>query len=76
MNLSPKLHFAVRFAATPMATLLFACTAFAQRDRSPAATAMAGGVFFFMLLIGLAAYIYISLAVKTIAEKTLSLIHI
>jgi hypothetical protein len=70
MNLSMKLHSLVKSAAIVAVTLLSASGAFAQQYRSPAAPAMAGGTLVFLLLIGLAAYVYTSLAVQTIAEKT------
>jgi len=70
MNLSMKLPSLAKWAALPAVTLLFASGAFAQQDRSPAATAMAGGMLVFVLLIGLAVYVYIALAVQTIAQKT------
>ncbi len=70
MNLSMKLFSAMKWAAIPAVTLLFASGAFAQDNRSPAAPALAGGVLIFALLIGLAVYIYMALAVQTIAQKT------
>jgi hypothetical protein len=70
MNLSMKLHSPVKWAAILAATLLSASGAFAQEYRSPASPAMAGGTAVFFLLVGLAAYVYTALAVKTIAEKT------
>jgi hypothetical protein len=70
MNLSIQLPSAVKWAALSAVTFLSASGAFAQQDPSPAATAMAGGMLVFVLLIGLAAYIYIALAVQTIAQKT------
>ena len=70
MNLSMKLHSPVKWAAILAATLLSASGAFAQEYRSPASPAMAAGTAVFFLLVGLAAYVYTALAVKTIAEKT------
>ena len=70
MNLSVKLHSLVKWAAILAVTLLSAGTALAQDNRSPAATALSGGILIIAVLIGLAAYVYIALAVQTIAEKT------
>jgi hypothetical protein len=70
MNLSMKLHSPMKWAAILAVTLLSAIGAFAQEYRSPASPAMAGGTAVFFLLVGLAAYVYTALAVKTIAEKT------
>jgi hypothetical protein len=70
MTFSTNMRCAVKCAALLAATLLSAGGVFAQDHRSPAATAMAGGLFFFMLLVGLAVYIYVALAVQTIAQKT------
>jgi len=70
MNLSMKLHSPMKWAAILAVTLLSASGAFAQEDRPHASPAMAGGTFIFFLLIVVAMYVYIALAVKTIAEKT------
>ncbi len=70
MSLSMKLHSGVKWAAIPAVTLLSASGAFAQDNRSPAAPALAGGVLIFALIIGLAIYVYMALAVQTIAQKT------
>jgi hypothetical protein len=67
MNLSRKLHSPVKWAAILAVTLLSASGACAQVNRSPAA---AGGSLVFLLLIGLAVYVYTALAVQTIAQKT------
>jgi hypothetical protein len=70
MNLSIKLPSPVKWAAIPAVTLLSACTAFAQEDRPHASPAVTGGILIFALLVGLVIYVYIALAVQTIAEKT------
>jgi hypothetical protein len=67
MNLWRKLHSPVKWAAILAVTLFSAGGAFAQVNRSPAA---AGGSLVFLLLIGLAVYVYTALAVQTIAAKT------
>jgi hypothetical protein len=67
MNLSRKVHSPVKWAAILAVTLLSASGAFAQVNRSPAA---AGGSLLFLLVIGLAVYVYSALAMQTIAEKT------
>jgi hypothetical protein len=70
MNLSMKLPSPVKWTAVPVITLISASAVFAQYDRPHASPAMAAGTFFFFLLIVAAMYVYIALAVKTIAEKT------
>jgi|ERR1700719_2190595 len=70
MTRSMKLHSPVKWAAILAVTLLSASGAFAQEYRSPASPAMAGGTAVFFLVLGLAAYVYTALAMKTIAEKT------
>jgi len=64
----------LRWAIVPLAMLLPACVAFGQSDN---AMAGAGGVFAalagmmtFLLIFGLAFYIYLALALQTIAQKT------
>src|SRR6266849_10516763 len=70
MNLSMKLDSPLKLAAVSAFTLLSASGIFAQDNRSPAATAFSGGILILALLIGLVVYVYIALAVQTIAEKT------
>jgi Family of unknown function (DUF5684) len=70
MNLSMKLDSPLKWAAILAVTLLSASGAFAQENRSPAATAMAGGTLIFLLLVIVASYVYMALATQTIAEKT------
>ncbi|HWN76196.1 MAG TPA: DUF5684 domain-containing protein [Candidatus Udaeobacter sp.] len=70
MNLSMKLHSAARWAAVPAITLLSASAAFAQENRPHASPALSGAILICALLIGLAVYVYVALAVQTIAEKT------
>jgi hypothetical protein len=59
-------------AAALIVMLLPAGSAFAQSDNSgalPAAAAL-GGLMFFFLIIAAAGYVYVSLALQTIAKKT------
>jgi len=70
MNLSMKLYSAAKWVAVSAITPLSASAAFAQEDRPHVSPAVSGGILMFALLIGLAMYVYIALAVKTIAEKT------
>lgn len=70
MNLSMKFLSPMKWAAVPAVALLSAGGAFAQETRSPIAPALSAGIIICFLLIGLAAYVYIALAVQTIAEKT------
>jgi Family of unknown function (DUF5684) len=70
MNLSMKFPSPMKWAAIPAVTLVSASGAFAQGNRPHASPAMAGATFIFFLLIAAAMYVYIALAVKTIAEKT------
>lgn len=60
----------MKWAAVSAVILLSASGAFAQEARSPIAPALSAGILICALLIGLAAYVYIALAVQTIAEKT------
>src|SRR5258708_10428379 len=70
MNFSMKLHSPLKGDAVRAVTLLSSVGTFAQDNRSPAATALSGGILICALLIGLGIYVYIALAVQTIAEKT------
>jgi hypothetical protein len=70
MTLSLKLHSPVKWAATLAVTLLSAGGAFAQDDHRAAAIAAASGMLFFMLIFAVAVYVYIALALQTIAQKT------
>ena len=70
MNLSRKLHSPMKWAAILAVTLLSASGAFAQEDRPHASPALSGAILICALLIGLAVYVYVALAVQTIAEKT------
>jgi len=65
-----KLSSASKWAAIPALTLLSASAVFAQDSRSPVTPAMSGAILICALLIGLAIYVYIALAMQTIAEKT------
>lgn len=70
MNLSMNLPSAAKWVAVSAITLLAACAAFAQEDRPHVSPALAGGTFIVFLFFAAAMYVYIALAVKTIAEKT------
>src|SRR5258707_9154766 len=70
MNFSMKLHSPVKWPAISAVTLFSAFGTFAQDNRSPAATALSGGILICALLIGLGIYVYIALSVQTIGEKT------
>jgi hypothetical protein len=70
MTLSLELHSPIKWAATLAVTLLFAGGAFAQDDHRAAAIAAASGMLFFMLIFAVAVYVYIALALQTIAQKT------
>ena len=70
MNLSMNLPSVAKWVAASAITLLAACAAFAQEDRPHVSPALAGGTFIVFLFFAAAMYVYIALAVKTIAEKT------
>jgi hypothetical protein len=70
MTLSVKPHSLIKWIASLAVTLLCAGGAFAQDDHRGAAIAAASGFLFFILLFGLAIYVYMALAVQTIAQKT------
>jgi len=71
MTLSSKLHVAIKWIASLSVMLLFAGSVFAQNERPPAAAiAAASGFLLFFLLILAATYIYMALALQTIAKKT------
>lgn len=70
MTLSQKLHSPVKSIASLLVTLLFSGIVFAQDDHRAAAIAMASGILFFVLIFALAMYVYIALALQTIAQKT------
>jgi hypothetical protein len=52
------------------AILISASTAIAQSDTGPVPAALGGAMLFFVVVLGLAAYVYMSLALSTIATKT------
>ena len=52
------------------AVLLYASAALAQSDTGAVPTALGGAMLLFLVVFGLAAYVYMSLAVSTIATKT------
>jgi|SRR5208283_3962594 len=70
MTVPVKLHSPIKWAATLAATLLSAGGAFAQDDHRGAAIAAATGMLLFFLVFAVAAYVYTSLALQTIAQKT------
>ena len=60
-----------RFAWVVLVVLvLLPSASFAQDDHNALTTGLGMGVMFFALLVGLAAYVYMSLALQTIATKT------
>ena len=69
MTFSMKLHSAAKWAAILAVTLLSAGSASAQDNRA-AAVAAASGMFLFMGIFVVAAYVYTALALQTIAQKT------
>jgi uncharacterized membrane protein len=72
MKSRPDILRWLRRAAALIVILLPASSAFAQSDNSgalPAAAAL-GGLMIFFLIVGVAAYVYTSLALQTIAKKT------
>lgn len=61
----------LRFAWVVLLGLaLYPSTSFAQNNRNVLASSLGMGVIFFALLFALAAYVYMSLALQTIATKT------
>ena len=70
MTRSLKLHSPVKWATTLALTLLSAGGTFAQDDHPAAAIAAASGMFIFILLFVAAIYVYMALAIQTIAQKT------
>jgi hypothetical protein len=58
-----------QFAWVLLGLLLLPSAAFAQ-DNNPVAAGVGMGVLFFVVLIALAGYVYVSLAIQTIATKT------
>lgn len=70
MTFSLELRSPTKWAATLAVTLLSACGAIAQDDHRAAAIAAASGMLFFMLIFAVAVYVYIALALQTIAQKT------
>jgi Family of unknown function (DUF5684) len=68
MNARPAHPFRKAWLLTPLALLFPASIAFAQDDRVP--WLFLGAFLYTFLLIGLAAYVYMSLALQVIANKT------
>jgi phosphate starvation-inducible membrane PsiE len=59
-----------RLAFGSFLLLLSGGAAFAQQDDMRGPAALLGGMFMFFVVFGLALYVYVALALKTIAEKT------
>ena len=70
MKLRPSLSPTTRWLLIPAIYLLAARGVPAQGVDERAPIAFLGGFFLFFLVFGLAAYIYVSLALQTIANKT------
>jgi hypothetical protein len=70
MTLSVKLYSPIKWAATLALSLLAAGSVFAQDEHRAAAIAAATGMLLFFLVFAVAAYVYTSLALQTIAQKT------
>jgi hypothetical protein len=70
MTLSVKLSSPIKCTATLALSLLAAGGVFAQDEHRAAAIAAATGMLFFLLVFALVAYVYTSLALQTIAQKT------
>jgi Family of unknown function (DUF5684) len=70
MTLSVKLYSPIKWASTLALSLLAAGGVFAQDEHRAAAIAAATGMLLFFLVFAVAAYIYTSLALQTIAQKT------
>jgi len=70
MTFSLKLHSPIKWASTLAVTLLSAGGVFAQEDHRAAAIAAAGAFFVFFLIFAVAIYVYMALAIQTIAQKT------
>ena len=70
MTLSLKLHSPIKWASTLAVTLLSAGGVYAQDDHRAAAIAAASAFFVFFLIFAVAIYVYMALAIQTIAQKT------
>jgi Family of unknown function (DUF5684) len=72
MKSRPRIMRWLGCAATLVVMPILSSSAFAQSDNSGALPAVAalGGLMFVFLIIGLAAYLYMALALQTIAKKT------
>ena len=70
MTFSLKPHSPIKWASALAVTLLAAGGAFAQDDHRAAAIAAASGFFVFFLIFVAAIYVYMALAIQTIAQKT------
>ncbi|MGB6429971.1 MAG: DUF5684 domain-containing protein [Candidatus Acidiferrales bacterium] len=72
MKSRPRIKLWLACAASLVVMPILVISAFAQSDNSgtfPAVAAL-GGVMLVFLIIGLAAYVYMALALQTIAQKT------
>ena len=70
MTLSLKLNSPVKWIASLSIMLLSAGCILAQEDHRAAAIAAASGFLLFILVFAVAMYIYMALAIQTIAQKT------
>jgi hypothetical protein len=59
-----------RFAWVALLLVFLPSAALAQNDNSAATAGLGMGIIFFFVLFGLAGYVYVSLALQTIANKT------
>jgi hypothetical protein len=70
MTLTVKPHSLIKWIASLSVMVLCAGGAFAQDDQRTAAIAAAGGFLIFILIFAAAMYVYMALAIQTIAQKT------
>jgi hypothetical protein len=70
MTLSVKPHSLIKWIASLAVALLSAGGAFAQDDQRAVAIAAASGFLIFILIFAAAMYVYMALAIQTIAQKT------
>lgn len=70
MPLFPELPIPIHWAAMLLVTLVSPGSAMPQDDHSGAAIAALSGFYLFFLLFLVALYVYVALAMQTIAQKT------
>ena len=70
MTLTVKPHSLIKWIASLSVMVLCAGGAFAQDDQRAAAIAAASGFLLFILIFAAAMYVYMALAIQTIAQKT------